>query len=481
MDERRIGDLLVDAGLITRDKLEEVLARAGTGAQKRVLSLLYSMGLAKERALAELLAQRVGAPVAVLSESVIDLSIVKRLAPEIIRRHRILPVSETDDVVTVVAADPEAPSLPLPLGTATGKRVVPLIGIEDILEKTIDSVLAAVAAGERVWVGPSATGRKPEVAVARYAPPMAVAEANAIAKEIIAALSPQEPKGPRSTPIGAVQLKQVSIEKQKLLPVVHGKNIDTDVEPLALVVDDDDEIRKMLAKALEHDGVTVVQARDGEEAVAILRILRPDVVLLDAMLPKVHGFAICAALKKSALRDIPVIMISAVYRGLEPAREIQEVHGADHFVEKPFEITFVRKLVAELLRRPHVKQQRPEQLQERIAEARKSYEEHAAHGLFMAADADVQTWISLDPFDGSAWLERGNLCTVQGDLVNAMNAYEAAVVYDASLLIAHLGLATAYEQLGFQRRARATWQRARDAAPDDRTRATIDRKLAAWR
>jgi CheY-like chemotaxis protein len=351
-------------------------------------------------------------------------------------------------------------------------------------------------------VGPRAVGNLPHVAVARHVPPVALEEANQIARQIVEALA----DAPTSTgaPIGAVRLKTMVIERNasgevegglvveervraatdpgmRNLPIAEPEELPAIVgaeeDPVALVVDDDEAIRVMLTRALEHDGITVLQAASGDEAVSILRLMRPNVVLLDAMLPQVHGFEICAALKRSQLKDLPVIMISAVYRGWEHAREIQETHGADYFVEKPFEIQYIRKLVAEVLRRPHVAPPRPDLLARSIEDARCAYEEHAAHGLFMAADADVQLWISLDPFDGRAWLERGNLCALGGDLVGAMSAYEAAVVYDARLLIAHLGLAMIYEQLGFQKRARATWAKARDLAPDDVTRASIDKHL----
>jgi CheY-like chemotaxis protein len=234
----------------------------------------------------------------------------------------------------------------------------------------------------------------------------------------------------------------------------------------------------MLAKALTHDGLHVVEAKNGEEATTMLRVMRPHVVLLDAMLPVVHGFEICASLKRSKLKSIPVIMISAVYRGWEQARDIQEVHGADFFVEKPFELTYIRRLVADVLKRPASLVPRVDGTMERIDEIKAKYDELAQRGLYFSADAFVEQWIDLDPFDGRAWLERGNICAQGGDLVGAMAAYEAAVVYEPSLLVGHLALATVYERLGFIRRARTTWLRARELTPDKEMHQRIDLHLA---
>jgi CheY-like chemotaxis protein len=299
-----------------------------------------------------------------------------------------------------------------------------------------------------------------------------------------------------ATRIGAIRLKHMLVERPKeALPEIVEKPLvirdegaadlaeldAVDLEevgegqPVALVVDDDDAIRKMLVVALQHDGLTVLEAKTGEEAVTMLRLARPDVVLLDVQLPVISGLEICSSLKKSQHKDVPVIMVSGVHKGLEQAREIVEVYGADHFVEKPFEVTFVRRLVGDLLKRPHAPH--PAVDSGLVDDVRRRYDEHAAAGLWFAAAADVEQWIALDRFDGRAWLERGNLAAHGGDLVGAMMAFEAAVVYAPGLVTAQLGLAMVYEQLGFRRRARAVWLRARDLTPDDAVKAQIDAHL----
>src|SRR5256885_15578925 len=95
----------------------------------------------------------------------------------------------------------------------------------------------------------------------------------------------------------------------------------------------------MLDRTLKSAGYVVDLARDGREAEQKLSSERYDLVVLDAMLPHVHGFEICARLKASArTRTTPVILVSAVYRGWRYAHDARETFGANEYIEKPFHI-----------------------------------------------------------------------------------------------------------------------------------------------
>lgn len=474
MDERRIGDLLVDAGVISRDELERVLARKPEEGGSRVLSELYALGLANERQLANVLAQRAGAPVAVLSESTLDLNALVLVPEPQVRAHLALPVAFDEHSITVATPNPDAPGLIEPIAYITGRRVRPVLGLHDVLVQVIDRAYAALEQGAEVLRGDRSSHWDARLELAAHTPPVALEEANAIAQELLGALSRATPA--QGVPVGAMRLKRIMVERPaavlELVDQVPHPEADLEVtpptgQPMALVVDDDPDIRRMLVTALKHDGLAVEQAGTGDEAVSMLRQLRPNVLLLDAQLPGVHGFEICAALKKSEVhRELPIIMISAIYRGWLQAREIHEVHGADFFVEKPFELHYVRRLVADVLKREPPASPRPADVAARIEQIRESVEKNASAGLLLAATAEVDLWLQLDPFDGRGWLERGNLAMQEGDWGRALTAYEAAVVYDPTLVVAHVGLAMALEQLGFVKRARATWLRARSLATD---------------
>lgn len=477
MDERRIGDLLVEAGVISRDELERVLARKPEVGGSRVLSELYALGLANERQLATALAQRAGAPVAVLSESTLDLDALVLVPEQQVRTHLALPVAFDARTITIATPNPDAPGLIEPISFVTGRRVVPVLGLHDVLEQVIERAYGALEQGAEVLRGERSAHWTPRLELAAYVPAPALEEASGIARDLLDELSIATPH--RGVPIGALRLKRIMVEAPapaaapaEPAPARTATPLELAApepasRPLAVVVDDDPEIRKLLCTALRFDGLAVEEAGAGDEAIALLRRVRPNLLLLDAMLPGVHGFEVCAALKTSEVhRALPVVMISAIYRGWVQAREIQEVHGADHFVEKPFELQYVRRLVADILKRPPPTSPTPAAVAARLEKVRAAYDEHAAAGLALAATADVDLWLQLDPFDGRGWLERGNLATQEQDWAGAMAAYEAAVVYDPSLVVAFVGLAVALEQLGFVRRARATWLRAHSLAVD---------------
>lgn len=119
-------------------------------------------------------------------------------------------------------------------------------------------------------------------------------------------------------------------------------------DPLVLVVDDEEASRELLQRCLVREGYQVKGAVDGESALAAVRECRPDVVLLDVVLPDLDGFAVCRSIKADpATRLTPVVMLTA----LETSARLQAiVAGADDFVSKPFDATELSARVASLVR-----------------------------------------------------------------------------------------------------------------------------------
>ncbi len=114
-----------------------------------------------------------------------------------------------------------------------------------------------------------------------------------------------------------------------------------------LLVDDEDAVQKLLAYPLERDGFRVLQAWDGEEALALFDGERVDLVVLDLMLPKVDGLEVCKRLRAGS--DVPIIMLTA--RGDELDKVLGLELGADDYITKPFSIREFRSRVRALLRR----------------------------------------------------------------------------------------------------------------------------------
>jgi CheY-like chemotaxis protein len=135
-----------------------------------------------------------------------------------------------------------------------------------------------------------------------------------------------------------------------------------------LIVDDEDEIRKLLRRVLEARGFRVREADRGNTALKLVKEEPPDVMILDAMLPEVHGFDIARRIKGSErYGKIPIIMVSAVYRGWRFAEDLKTSYGVDAFIEKPFKIGDVVSAVEKALEQKKEPAEAPEKIS---AEAR---------------------------------------------------------------------------------------------------------------
>ncbi len=114
-----------------------------------------------------------------------------------------------------------------------------------------------------------------------------------------------------------------------------------------LVVDDEPNIREVVGLYLRRDGHTVVSAANGEEALEVFRKCKPDLVVLDLMLPKINGLEVCRRMQSE--RRVPLIMLTA--KGEEEERIVGLSLGADDYVVKPFSPRELAARVAAVLRR----------------------------------------------------------------------------------------------------------------------------------
>ena len=115
----------------------------------------------------------------------------------------------------------------------------------------------------------------------------------------------------------------------------------------ALVVDDDEKIRKVLTVYLQTAGYKVETAKDGIEALNQVKAFRPDVVLLDIMLPSMDGWQVCREVRKTS--DIPILMLSACDEETDRVKGLDI--GADDYVVKPFSPIEVLARIKAVMRR----------------------------------------------------------------------------------------------------------------------------------
>ena len=117
-----------------------------------------------------------------------------------------------------------------------------------------------------------------------------------------------------------------------------------------LVVDDDDAVRRMLSNVLEFEGYHVSTAADGKSALASIEECKPNLVILDIIMPDLDGIKVLDLIRRQS--DIPVIMLTARHE----VTMIRDTlfQGADDYVKKPFSTRVLLARIKAKLRRSHL-------------------------------------------------------------------------------------------------------------------------------
>ena len=117
-----------------------------------------------------------------------------------------------------------------------------------------------------------------------------------------------------------------------------------------LIVEDENDIRQNLAFSLKREGFNIIEAADGEQALAAAMSKKPDIILLDLMIPKIDGLSVCKRLQAAPeTENIPVIMLTA--KGEEIDRIVGLELGAADYIVKPFSLREVALRIKGVLKR----------------------------------------------------------------------------------------------------------------------------------
>ncbi len=121
-----------------------------------------------------------------------------------------------------------------------------------------------------------------------------------------------------------------------------------DSRPRILIADDDPDILELVAFRLSRAGFDVVKASDGEDALAKIAAHRPDLAVLDVMMPKLDGYEVTRRLRAADPADeMPVILLTARVQDIDIARGFEA--GADDYMKKPFSPVDLRARVEAVL------------------------------------------------------------------------------------------------------------------------------------
>lgn len=124
--------------------------------------------------------------------------------------------------------------------------------------------------------------------------------------------------------------------------------MNTEPKKKILLIEDEPNMRELVKARLEQNGYTVVTAGDGYQGIFMARKEKPDLIILDLMIPKMDGYTVCRTLKASSdFNNVPIVMFTA--RTAPDDRRRGAEMGADAYLTKPFEPSTLLAKIEELL------------------------------------------------------------------------------------------------------------------------------------
>lgn len=488
-EKKQLGRILLKQKAITADQLEQALSEPGGRLASRLTEHGTISGLAALKALSE----QHGIPGIDLDQVCVNLADLVLLPREIAEKHLILPVLSRGERLFVAMANPKERKVIDELEFVTGKKVYPYVALETHLARVIEEAYNRQTAGERFYVGPAcpaetlqrlgidAQGRplgggdwEPHDEGARLSEaPSTLSKAPGIHPDELSPEVGLAEVGDEDFGDISQELSVITDLPEKRSDAVSGAG------RTILVVDDEAEIRRMLERLLTSRGYRVLQADAGHMALRMVKEHSPDLIVLDAMLPEVHGFDIARRIKGSKrYGNTPIVMVSAVYRGWHYAEDLKQSCGVEAFIEKPFKIQQVVEAVEAALEGSA--SQDPPDLEQMHKEAEEALLAGVAAyraGDLETAVAHLRRGVGIDPLAYRLHFHLGLLYGRKGQVFDAITALEQAVEINGRHFPAVKNLAILYQKAGFRNKAAEMWQRALAIAPDEDTRHTIKKQL----
>lgn len=475
-----VAAYLIRSGTLTAQAAGKALAAAQDGD---VASAALRLGLATEAALVRALVELFDCPGVDLSRSVIPTGNLGMVSHAFCRQQRVLPVSVGRSELVLAMADPENVTLADELRFVTGRKVLRYVAVPAAIERAIDGLIRekqrfgttwrgqqapALPDPAAAWVGVVHGARMTDRAELPEAGELVLVPISETLETPFAAPSPARlSRPPEMQPAGAERTGSV-ITTVRLEGAGAGK--------LVLVADAGSEAREEVAELLGKLGCTVLQAANGRAALDITREARPDLVVLEAMLPMVQGFDVCRAIKGDpVLRPTRVVLTSAVHRGTAGA-DAQQAFGADAFLEKPLRREEVTRVAKVLLLGPAGDPADAARHVEAATMWRAGAE--ALHaGKAEEASALLREACARDELSAEAQYYLGHALARQGLLFEAAAAYARSAELRPDVDAAHQYLAQTWEQLGFKKSAREAWARAIETCTDEPRKKAMQARL----
>jgi DNA-binding response OmpR family regulator len=499
-DEKRpLGKILLQRKLVSQQELDNALRNQQKSPSPAPLaSQLIEEGTVQEVDVLRALSEQHGVPGIDLTQIAILLEHLDLVPRPLAETNKILPVLVRGDRIFLAAADPHEKRVVDELEFVTGKKVYSYIAVHATLLKAITAAYDAKERGERHYLGPHvpadtlrqlglpASGDAPPPSRPSEPEPLPVPRAPEPALVLDETAESASRTSEVSTSEFGVIGEEVSSvtslpEELRVRAAQAASAVGTGSGKLVLVVDDEEEIRTLVNRLLTSKGYRVLEADRGLLALRLVKDHLPDLIILDAMLPELHGFDIARRIKGSAKYGrIPIIMVSAVYRGWRIAEDLKQNYGVEEYLEKPFRIQNLLEAVTRLLPAsdgPPSRSRDPEYLS---AEAEKALREGIVaykSGLIDEAIEHLKRGVGIDPLSYRLHFHLALLYGKKGLVYEGIQELERAIDLHPKHFAALKNLAVLYEKAGFKNKAVEMWERCAALAPDDATRASVKEHL----
>jgi DNA-binding response OmpR family regulator len=506
-EKKQIGRILLKRKLISQAELDRQLedqkaAHDGVPLASRIAQ----SGAVAETDVLRALSEQLGVPGIDLNQIAIAIEHLELVPREVAESSRILPVLARDDRLFLAMANPRDKRAIDEVEFVTGRRVYPYVAITSTLERAIAAAYDAKDAGATHYAGPSA----PAEAIARLGADRAnIAagnpgnvdshmQASGATRREHDSVAPGAPSvvvdqqiedAAAEASISTSDLELLGEEVSQVKMLSDELRVAAGMAPATgssgggkkiLVVDDDEDIRKLVTRLLAGKGHQIIEADRGLVALRLVKEQTPDLILLDAMLPELHGFDIAKRIKGSdKYGAIPILMMSAEYRGWRIAADLKANYGIEDYIEKPFRIAEMLAKVTRLLERDPGAAPAcdPEEINRNAAR-------HLEDGITAYKAGDIagaidllRKGIAVDPL---AYRLRYHLALIygkQGQIYDGISELERAVDLNPKHFPALKNLAVLYEKAGFRHKAVEMWERCVHVSPDAETRESIKAHL----
>ncbi len=477
----KLGDLLMQAGILDELQVKSALARQqrwGGRFGENVVALEFC----DAETVNQVLGKQLGVKAIEIRRTRIDLTLLANFPKNKAIDWQALPISTDGKSFNVAMANPKDNEVARDIEFRLGKRL-------NLFLADAKNLLARIELAYReLEAGASELEPEPDEPDVSEADPNLIAaapRAQAPQQRQLAVVPDRDLLAVQEPPPDLLDNEEADAEPDPPLPPVspakpvRAASTRTNTAmmgKLVLVVDSDDDVRRLLRLELRRHGYRVSESGDGLQVVELIKSQRPNLLIIDLSTQDVAGIEMCRKLKSSqAFAEVPIILTSGQFADWRSRDDLMELTKASAFIPKPLDLHTIRVTAGRLLE--HGSRDvlsASEQEAKAIADGLvKSALELYEAGDYARAIPLLAEAADYNDSDGNIHYYLAEAYTAGGQKYKSLGAYEKAVdrMQDSFLVLKKL--AVAYEKLGFKRKAYEAFERSARVCPNPQLKQKI--------